>query len=170
MIENIEQGGLMFKDYTDPVGNIISVPEIEEKLQKYIQIWKDSNSNTKSFWKPKISFSRITNFLLFALDDFISVLTKIPIPGPDKKATVLNAISKLYDFTVQEALPIYLKPFASIIKNYIVYVLISNSIDWIVAKYQNGNWKPIQTSALERILKKANACGLICKNCNANGG
>jgi F0F1-type ATP synthase membrane subunit a len=154
----------MFKDHADPVGSVVGVPEIELKLQQYIQIWIDSNSNTKSFWVQKPNLSKVTNFLLLAIDDFVSILIKVSIPGPDKKATVLEAVNRLYDFTVKEALPFWLKPFASVIKNYIIYVLISNSIDWIVAKYQTNKWKPIETSALERIFKKANVCSCKLNN------
>lgn len=151
----------MFKEDSDPVGKVHSIPEIESKIQKYIELW--DASKTKSFWKPKINFSKITNFLLFVIDDFISTLTNISIPGPDKKATVLAAVVIIYDYVIKEAMPIWLKPFAPAIKNYIIYILISNSIDWIVSKYQDKSWKPVETSALDRILQKVNLNCLPCR-------
>lgn len=130
----------MFKDKANPIGFVHKIDQIEEKLAHYARMWDEIN-HSKNFWKSsKINLSRITNFLLFALDDFITIVGTVAIPGPDKKATVLDAIDKLYEYTVKEAMPFWMKPFAGILKNYIVYVVISNAIDWIVLKYQSG-WK-----------------------------
>ena len=76
------------------------------------------------------------------LDDFVVTVSTVIISGPDKKATVLNAVDRLYDYTVKEAMPIWMRPFAAPIKHYIVYVLVSSAIDWMVLKYQSGSWKP----------------------------
>lgn len=130
----------MFKDKANPIGVVHKIEQVEEKLVHYARMWDEIN-HSRNFWNSsKINLSRITNFLLFALDDFITIVSAVAIPGPDKKATVLDAIDKLYEYTVKEAMPIWLKPFAGILKNYIVYVVISNAIDWIVLKYQS-NWK-----------------------------
>lgn len=130
-----------FKEKPNPVGTVCKIDEIEFKLLEYTKIW-DSLKTKTTFWKPKIDLSKVTNFLLFALDDFITIVSQVVIPGPDKKATVLDAIDRLYDYTVREAMPIWMRPFAAPIKNYIVYVLVSSAIDWIVAKYQAGGWAP----------------------------
>jgi len=130
------------KDYSDPIGKVHEIASVETILNDLKIVWKESKSK-KSFWMPKINFSRITNFLLFSLDLFVNAVNESVIPGPDKKATVLNAIDKLYDYTVKETMPIYLMPFASSIKSYIVYVLVSNFIDWIVSKYRSKNWTPV---------------------------
>ncbi len=63
-------------------------------------------------------------------------------PGPEQKVTVLKGIDRLYEYVIKEALPIWLKPFAKQVKQYVIYVLISNAIDWMVGKYRDGNWKP----------------------------
>ena len=76
-------------------------------------------------WFRKTNLVRVTNFLLFALDEFINVVDDIVDLGEDKKATVLDAISSLYDYTIREALPIWLKPFAGSVKRYIIFTLIS---------------------------------------------
>ena len=128
----------MFKDKANPIGLVHKINEVDEKLLHYMQIW--SEVNRRSVWKSEASISRATNFLLFALDDFINIVSAAAIPGADKKATVLDAVDRLYEFTVKEALPFWLKPFAGVVKNYIVYVLVSNAIDWIVLKYQSS-WK-----------------------------
>jgi hypothetical protein len=129
----------VFKDKANPIGSIHKINEIENKISHYMQMW-DELKKVKSFWKPKIDFSKITNFLLFALDDFINIISIIEIPGKDKKATVLDAIDRLYEYTIKEAMPFWMKPFAGAVKNYIIYILVSNAIDWIVLKYQSS-WK-----------------------------
>lgn len=148
----------MFKEKANPIGNVHFVYELEQKITQYIELWKDNKN--KTFWKSKIDFSKITNFLLFALDDFITTISPVAISGPDKKATVLDAIDRLYDFTSKEVLPIWLLPFAGVIKNYIVYVVVSNAIDWIVMKYQS-EW---------RVEKKTNAWDKKYSKCYKNCG
>jgi hypothetical protein len=129
-----------FKEKNNPVGVAHKIEAIEIKISQYTKIW-DQLLENKSFWKPKVDLSKVTNFLLFALDDFIVLVNEVAIPGPDKKATVLDAIDRLYEYTVREAMPIWMRPFAAPIKNYIVYVLVSSAIDWIVAKYQSAGWR-----------------------------
>lgn len=149
-----------FKDNANPVGMPHRLNDIEEKIYFYCQLW-DSQKNAKSMRVPKINLSVVTNFLLAALDDFVITISTVVIPGPDKKATVLAAMERIYEYVVKEALPIWLRPFAGIIKQYIIYVLISNAIDWMVSKYKNGSWKSAQT-ALERVLFMADQRIFLC--------
>ena len=158
----------MFKENANPVGEPHRIEEIENKVQFYCRLW-DARHETRSMWIPKVSMSAVTNFLLMALDDFVLVLSTVVISGPDKKATVLDAVSRLYDYTVAEALPIWLVPFAGVIKQYIIYILVSNAIDWIVAKYRNGSWKPAQ-SAMDRVLMLADQRMVLCKSSCRNRG
>jgi len=136
----------IFKENSDPVGVVRRLDAVEERIAQYSRIW-DEASSRRSFWKPSVNLSKVTNFLLFALDGLITTVGAEVIAGPDKKATVLDAVSRLYDYTVREAMPIWMRPFAAPIKNYIVYVLVSSAIDWIVAKYQSGSWKPAPARA-----------------------
>ena len=97
---------------------------------------------------------------MVALDDLVVTVATVVIAGPDKKATVLDAIDRLYDYTVREAMPIWVRPIASPVKQYIVYVLVSNAIDWMVAKYQNGSWNNTETK-LDRtlaVLPRSTSC------------
>lgn len=143
-----------FKDRANPVGAIHKVAEIDEKLVKYTRMWDEQKAT--GFWGSKSDRSRLTHFMLVALDDFIVSVAILAIPGADKKATVLDAMDKLYEYTVREALPIWLRPFAEPVKRYVIYVLVSFAIDWVVQKYKSGNWEnAVQTGALARILKKA---------------
>ena len=131
----------MFKEKDNPVGAVQRINEIENKILKYQKIW-DQDKEKKGFIFKKPNLNIVTNFLLMVLDDFVVTVSTVIISGPDKKATVLNAVDRLYDYTVKEAMPIWMRPFAAPIKHYIVYVLVSSAIDWMVLKYQSGSWKP----------------------------
>jgi hypothetical protein len=50
-------------------------------------------------------------------------------------------------------MPLWLAPFAWTIKQYVIYVLVSNAIDWLVSKYQKGDLRPRTMMAWE--VKKA---------------
>jgi hypothetical protein len=154
-----------FKDKANPVGVIHKVSEIEEKLVKYARMWDEQRA--RGFWLSKSDRSRLTHFMLVALDDFMISVAILSIPGPDKKATVLDAMDRLYEYTVREALPIWLRPFAEPVKQYVVYVLVSFAIDWAVQKYNTGSWgRTVETSALARILKKAGCESFPCVRCS----
>lgn len=118
---------------------------IDSNIKNYINImyarW-DGQKETIPWWKiwKRRHVGRITEFLLNALDELIAYVDQLDISGVDKKATVLAVISILYDYGIKEVLPIWAKPFSGKIKNYIIYVMISTAIDWIVEKYRNGVW------------------------------
>lgn len=124
----------------NPIGAVHQVEEIEDKVVKYSKLWDEQNQDANK-WFKKINFSKVTVFIIMALDDFILTINRISIPGADKKATVLNAIDRLYDYIMQEGTPIWMRPILSPIKQYVIYVLVSFAIDWIVEKYKNGDWR-----------------------------
>lgn len=130
---------MFVKEKSDPVGKPQVIESVEALLDLYMRLW-DKSKEKKSIW-GRFDSSRVTNFLMRALDDFIVAVDSSEILGKDKKATVLLAVDRLYDYVVREALPIWLVPFSGVVKQYIVYVLISNAIDWIVSKYRDG-WRP----------------------------
>jgi hypothetical protein len=130
---------MFIKEQADPVGKPQVIESVESLLDLYMRLW-DENKNKKSAWKS-LDATKITNFLMKAVDDFIVAVDASSILGKDKKATVLLATDRLYDYIVREAMPIWMVPFASVVKRYVVYVLVSNAIDWIVSKYKDG-WKP----------------------------
>lgn len=140
---NIYKGENM--DYikeSDPVG----VAHVDENIENFIktmaEIWNE-DKEISAWWKiwERISISKVTNFLLAVLDDLIAYVDDVLESGPDKKATVLAAIDSLYDIVIIGALPIWLKPFSSAIKKYVIQEMISPAIDWIVDKYRNGEWR-----------------------------
>jgi hypothetical protein len=130
------------KDESNSVGEVVQIEAIDLYIQELIKEW-DENKESVPWYKiwHKVSMSRVTNFLMNAIDDLICYVDDVVDKGADKKATVINAIEKLYDYVIREALPIWLKPFAGSVKNYIIHVLVSNAIDWMVDKYRNGSWR-----------------------------
>lgn len=91
----------------------------------------------------KITMVQVVKYLLICLDGLIVFVDGLMenAGGADKKATVLAAVAVLYDYVVKETMPIWLKPFASTIKVFIIYTIISIAIDWIVSKYRGGLWR-----------------------------
>lgn len=139
------------KDVSNPVGAVIQDEGIENFIVVMSANW-DEQKEASPWWKiwKKISFSKITGFLLKALDDLIAYVDEfVDVSGPDKKATVLNAIGRLYDYIVIEAMPVWMKPFSKSIKNYIINDLVSTAIDWIVDKYRHGDWRKKNASELQ---------------------
>jgi hypothetical protein len=141
-----------FKDYSDPIGTAQRLDSVESMLEALKRAW-DETRTKKSLLSSRVSFTKVTSFLLYSLDGLVNAVNEAVLTGPDKKATVLDAIDRLYDYTVREALPIWLVPVAMPIKSYVIHVLVSNAIDWIVAKYKEGSWgkKEAPASARRRV-------------------
>lgn len=129
-----------FKDSANAVGEAKRIDNVESAVAMLKAVWA-SQSQKRSIRISASGLSRVTNFLLFSLDMLVKVADEAILTGPDKKATVLDAVERLYDFTIREALPIWLIPVAGPIKAYIIRVLVSNAIDWVVAKYRDGSWR-----------------------------
>jgi hypothetical protein len=133
-------------DTANPVGQVHQFDQIDQYVQKMMIQWDASKPTTDSWWKIWKTASTenlqiATKFLLFALDELILFVDTQLDNGPDKKATVLSAVAKLYDFVVAPVLPPWMQPFAPQIKKYIVYSIVSSAIDFMVAKYRNGSWR-----------------------------
>ena len=134
----------------NPVGEVHHVDAVEEQLialaaqwdeQLEEQVWRWYYYAMPWKWGRKVNLFQVTDFLLKSLDGLIAMIDDKVDLGPDKKATVLNAIDRLYEYVIKEALPIWLKPIAGKVKNYIIFTLVSVAIDWIVDKYHNGEWR-----------------------------
>lgn len=96
---------------------------------------------TKFWQKSKIKMMHVVPFLLHSLDGLINLVDDLIDDGKDKKKAVLNATSILYDYIITTAMPMWMRPFSSKIKDFVINVIISEAIDWIVAKYRDGSWK-----------------------------
>ncbi len=139
------------KETSNPVGEVVKTEHLNGFIESMKALW-DATKTTTSWWKlwKRVSLTPVTTFLLKCLDDLIAYVDQtVDTSGADKKATVMWAVGSIYDYIIKEALPIWLKPFASSVRNYIINVLISASIDWIVEKYRHGSWRPKTAVELE---------------------
>lgn len=137
----------------NPVGEAYQIDAIEEQLIALAQQWDEEVIVEAEWnwyfwltpwkWGRKVSLFQVTDFLIKSLDGLIALVDEHVDLGPDKKATVLDAIDRLYEYVIKEALPIWLKPFAARVKDYIINTLVSTAIDWIVDKYRNGEWRKV---------------------------
>lgn len=132
------------KTDTNPVGEVKQSAVIDQFIESMKALW-ESTRTKPAWWKfwQRMSPVPVTNFLLKCLDDLIAYVDQIvDTSGADKKATVLNAIGKIYDYIAIEALPLWAKPFSTAIRSYIIDTMISSAIDYIVEKYRHGSWRP----------------------------
>jgi hypothetical protein len=79
-------------------------------------------------------------FIINILDELILFVEKIIPQGSDKKFAVITIVDRLFDHISLTAFPIWLKPFAPIIKKIVIDIIVSSLIDFIVSKYRNGYW------------------------------
>jgi hypothetical protein len=128
----------------NPIGEVQQISAIQQLIIKLQAQWDVEVPSVDTpwwkFWAQRCSLHIATLFLLNCVDDLVIAIDKELIASADKKATVLDAMNALYDYTVKEILPIWAKPIAGPIKNYIIYILISNTIDWMVSKYHSAVW------------------------------
>lgn len=114
-------------------------------LQTYIneakQRWDEQNASNKSWIKISQGYIlSATKFLVNCLDELINFVETLIPAGKDKKAAVLAVIAKLFDHIAVQTFPLWLKPFSNTIKNIVVYIVVNEMIDYIVAKYNQGLW------------------------------
>ena len=127
------------------LGQVKEIPQINDAVMSLVAKWDlTAESVPTSWWRigtASVNFKNAAKFLLGCVDELVALVESYIQSGKDKKATVLFAVALLYDYIIAQALPVYLKPFASKIKNFIIGVLVSELIDFIVSKYRAGAWK-----------------------------
>jgi len=108
--------------------------------EEYVAVAKEKAPRWWEFWKriPSTRFHQVTQFILKSLDGLINFVEPMIPAGEDKKAVVLAATAKLFDFAVREIMPIWLRPFLPAIKAFIMNFVVSNAIDFLVGKYNQG--------------------------------
>ena len=112
-----------------------------QKLSEIINNWL-AIPKTNGWVFGKVKWADVVSFITKSLDDLIQFAESVfkDGSGTDKKAMVLNAIGVVYDMISADFLPIFLKPFSTSIKSFLIDVVISNAIDFLVKKYNNGGW------------------------------
>jgi len=127
------------------LGQVQEIPQVHEKVMLLVEKWDTTTESVQTSWwqigAASVNFKNAAKFLLDCVDELVSLVEIYIQSGKDKKATVLFAIALLYDYIVARALPIYLRPFASSIKNFVIGVLVSELVNFIVSKYRAGSWK-----------------------------
>lgn len=121
------------------------IQQVIDNLQQYLASakakWDIENAGKKSWFKISQRYLLVTTkFLVDCLDELINLVETMIPSGPDKKAAVLAVIAKLFDYISQQTFPLWLKPFSNTIKQIVVYVVVSQMIEYIVAKYNAGYW------------------------------
>lgn len=135
----------------DPVGSAVQLEAMSVKVNEIITKWETENPLPEGWFnkiktKVKVSYAKITRFLIDSLDELILIVEGLVDLGPDKKATVLVAIAAIYDAIVAKSLPVWAKPLNPVIRQFVIMVMVSSAIDFIVGKYRNGEWnKPENT-------------------------
>lgn len=117
--------------------NIFFIDKINIFIESCLLEW---NSNYSKNISNKLFLNNATHFLLNCLDKSINLVEDIFLEGKDKKSAVLLIMAYLYENIIYKNLPIYLKPFATVIRMFFVQVLSSILIDFIVNKYNEGSW------------------------------
>jgi len=75
------------------------------------------------------------------LDETIRLVENLIPGGENKKLAVMSTMEKILDYIIIQTFPVWAKPFSNMFKNFVLNVLIGNSIDFIVSKYKSGLWK-----------------------------
>lgn len=126
----------------NPVGKVVESPQITEYVSAMRNIWNEIKPIVPwwQFWR-RISLMPLVSFLLSCLDALIYIAEHTLVNGgPDKKATVMDAIGKIFDYAIVGLLPIWLRPFSGQIRSFIINVIVVTAIDWMISKYNSGNW------------------------------
>lgn len=113
---------------------------IRDKIEEVLRSWEQYKPKSTWLSRVKGAWTTAVGYLLTSTDYFIRAIEEMVPNGPDKKATVMDAVEEIYDSIVPGLLPIYLKPFNRHVKYFVVEVIVSMSIDFIVSKYHGGNW------------------------------
>lgn len=126
----------------------ITVNQVQEQLvqlQSFLdaakQKWDIENPKSKSWFdKNKLYIVKTTSFLISMTDGLINLVETFIIKGADKKMAVLAITAQIFDYIAAKAFPIWIQPLVPIIKQIVVSIIISNLIEFIVAKYRDGSW------------------------------
>src|SRR5690606_3242753 len=99
---------------TNPIGtakkDLVEIKIVALKCQWSEML--DEVKNNKIWWKiwnsNKVSLYKSVKFLISSLDELINYVDAVVDNGPDKKATVIAAITIIYDFVMMGVMPLWL--------------------------------------------------------------
>lgn len=114
---------------------------------EYLKFKWDQEKITASIWSfGKTYLIKVSKFITNALDETIRLVENLIPGGENKKLAVMNTMEKILDYIIIQTFPMWAKPFSNLIKSFVLNVLISNFIDFIVSKYNSGLWKSQENS------------------------
>lgn len=130
----------MNKNFTsEDMGTVIDV------LNGYLQYlkfkWDQENLGDSIWIFGKTYITKVSNFVMNALDETIRLVENLIPGGENKKLAVMSTMEKVLDYIIVQTFPVWAKPFSSLIKKFVLNVVVSNFIDFIVSKYNTGMWK-----------------------------
>ena len=106
---------------------------------KEINIFLDTLSK-RWYQEDPDSLSKSSFFVLNSLDESINLAEQLGGNGKDKKEIVLFIMSTFFENVLSKSMPAYLYPFERIIRVFVIKVVLSAFIDFIVKKYKEGSW------------------------------
>ena len=126
----------------NPVGQPVK-GLLDDQVKEIITLWEKDHPKPKwyHFWKRiKGLWFAAVRFIIAAGDYFVQTIDDLIEGGPEKKATVLEALGEVYDAIVPFLLPIFIRPFNKQLRTFVIDVVASLLIDFIVGKYREGSW------------------------------
>jgi hypothetical protein len=129
--------------------NLPASKEVLANLDSYLSLlkskWDALYPNKKSWFSVKDNrILDCTIFLISTLDNLILFVQDHVERGSDKKIIVMSVVSKVFDYIVTKSFPVWLQPFVPTIKQIVISIVISQLIEFIVKKYKDGSWKPVE--------------------------
>lgn len=107
----------------------------KQKINKFIKRvenkWNKENPD---------SLGKMSSLTLEILDDSINFAENYFKSGKEKKDVVLYIMSSILDNLILNTLPAYVLPFERIIRIFLIKIVFSVSIDFIVKKYNQSSW------------------------------
>ena len=140
----------------NPIGKV-RAGILDEQVNEIVGLWQEDNPEPPKWWE---FWKRLTGqwyaavrYIIASVDYFVRVIDDLLESGADKKASVLESLGQVYDSIVPFLLPIFLRPFNTQIKSFVINVIASLMIDFIVGKYREGIWREKEETTPESPLE-----------------
>jgi hypothetical protein len=129
----------MNKNFTSQ--DMEAVIDVLNGYLQYLKFKWDQENISGSFWTfSKTYLMKVSNFITNALDETVRLVENLIPGGENKKIAVMSTMENILDYIIIQTFPVWAKPFIPIIKKFVLNVLVSNFIDFIVSKYNAGLW------------------------------
>lgn len=123
----------------DEIQNVVQ--QLDQYLLDLKSRWNQQNIKNNSWWKVTGTYLITSaSFIINSLDELILFVENIIPLGADKKTAVMALIGTLFDYIVVQSFPFWLKPFASIIKNIVIGIIVNSLVEYVVGKYSSNVW------------------------------